>query len=92
MTFTPKPTLPQGAFSPITDWQDAMEKFLDMEIMEATPRLELKAMSPISAAPKANVSAPGGDQRPQKLPGHHQAAQNRSHNSKPLGEEIPACA
>lgn len=57
----------QDAF-PKTDWQDAMEKFL---YMEAAPRLELKAMSPISAAPKVNVSASGGDQRPQRLPGLH---------------------
>lgn len=50
-----------------------------MEMLEATPRLELKAVSPISSAPKAHVSAPVGDQRPQKLPGHHLAAQNKSH-------------
>lgn len=69
-----------------------MKKFLYMEILEATPRLELQTMSLITAAPKAKVSAPGGDQRPQRLPGHHQAAQNESHSSQALGEEIPACA
>lgn len=68
-----------GCLCPITDWKDAMEKFLYTKILEATPRLELKAVSPISAAPKANVSAAGGEQRPQRLPGHHQAAQNKSH-------------
>lgn len=46
---------PQAASVPVTHWQDAMERFLYKEILEAAPSLELKATSPIAAAPKAKA-------------------------------------